>query len=281
MSIFFRRLESRYLLLSAVFHLLLLLSVLLYRTISPTSNIVVVPESSKEFLVDVNEILPNKNQVVESTKITPSKEITKDSYLSEQNQIVQEQRKAQNTTSFKESQRAQSMNQPSSKTKPQESSATGLTMQNLGKKFDFSPLGNRGPEQIAIQAGTSDYLETVKPGSETMLNTREFAYFSFYQRVRRQLEQFWEPGLRERIRKIYDRGRQIASERDHSTRLLVVMDDKGIIKRVQVKNTSGVLDLDEAAIEAFNKAGPFPNPPRGMVESDGLVRVEWEFVLRT
>jgi TonB family protein len=280
-SIFFRRLESRYLLLSAVFHLLLLLSVLLYRTISPTSNIVVVPESSKEFLVDVNEILPNKNQVVESTKITPSKEITKDSYLSEQNQIVQEQRKAQNTTSFKESQRAQSMNQPSSKTKPQESSATGLTMQNLGKKFDFSPLGNRGPEQIAIQAGTSDYLETVKPGSETMLNTREFAYFSFYQRVRRQLEQFWEPGLRERIRKIYDRGRQIASERDHSTRLLVVMDDKGIIKRVQVKNTSGVLDLDEAAIEAFNKAGPFPNPPRGMVESDGLVRVEWEFVLRT
>ena len=281
MSIFFRRFESRYLLLSVVFHLLLLLCILFYKLVSPTITTAVITDSQKEFLVELDEVLPSKNQVVETTKITPTKEVSKDSFLSEQNQLVQEQTKAQNTTTFKESQKAQSMSQPSSKVKPSDSSESGLSMQALGKKYDFSPLGNRGPEQIAIKAGTSDYLETVKPGSETLLNTREFAYFSFYQRVRRQLEQFWEPGLRERIKKIYDRGRQIASERDHSTRLLVVMDDKGIIKRVQVKNTSGVLDLDDAAIEAFNKAGPFPNPPRGMVESDGYVRVEWEFVLRT
>ena len=34
-----------------------------------------------------------------------------------------------------------------------------------------------------------------------------------------------------------------------------------------------------AAIEAFKEAAPFPNPPAGIVESDGTIKIRWDFVL--
>ena len=42
---------------------------------------------------------------------------------------------------------------------------------------------------------------------------------------------------------------------------------------------SGVTDLDEAAMEAFKQAAPFPNPPKGIVEKDGRIRIRWDFIL--
>ena len=42
---------------------------------------------------------------------------------------------------------------------------------------------------------------------------------------------------------------------------------------------SGVIDLDSAAVEAFREAAPFPNPPKGMVEGDGTIKIRWDFVL--
>jgi len=44
---------------------------------------------------------------------------------------------------------------------------------------------------------------------------------------------------------------------------------------------SGIQDLDDAAIEAFKAAAPFPNPPKGVVENDGTVQIRWDFVLET
>ena len=40
-------------------------------------------------------------------------------------------------------------------------------------------------------------------------------------------------------------------------------------------------DLDEAAIRAFNRAGPFPNPPNGLLQETGSVDIRWDFILRT
>jgi protein TonB len=39
------------------------------------------------------------------------------------------------------------------------------------------------------------------------------------------------------------------------------------------------MDLDSAAVEAFRQAAPFPNPPKGMVEADGTIKIRWDFVL--
>jgi protein TonB len=55
---------------------------------------------------------------------------------------------------------------------------------------------------------------------------------------------------------------------------------KGEIVHVKVIGTSGVRELDEAAVESFNKAGPFPNPPQGMLKN-GVATIEWGFVVKS
>jgi protein TonB len=62
---------------------------------------------------------------------------------------------------------------------------------------------------------------------------------------------------------------------------LVALDKEGRITKVQIIGASGTRDLDEAATKAFNDAGPFPNPPSGLVDNGGQVLVRWDFVLKT
>jgi protein TonB len=59
------------------------------------------------------------------------------------------------------------------------------------------------------------------------------------------------------------------------------LDKRGILSKVQVLSSSGARDLDEAAVEAFQAAAPFPNPPAGIVEKDGMIRIRWDFVLES
>ncbi len=68
---------------------------------------------------------------------------------------------------------------------------------------------------------------------------------------------------------------------DYTTKLLVTLDHDGQIVKVQIMSQSGTRDLDDAAIKAFNDAGPFPNPPKGLVNNQGTIQVRWDFVLRT
>lgn len=158
-----------------------------------------------------------------------------------------------------------------------------VSLESIGVKPNLKPTGHLSPEERTVgQVGANnDHLANIQNGAQTLLNTKEFAYFSFYQRVRKQLEQFWEPGLKIKIRKMINRGRSIAEDKEHATTLFVILNTLGIITKIQIKDTSGVSDLDQAAIDAFNRAGPFPNPPKGLVEADGTIRIEWEFVLKT
>lgn len=142
--------------------------------------------------------------------------------------------------------------------------------------------GSRPDRTAGTEASsTSDYLRDVDPGVETMLNTREFKYYTYYTRIRRQLSQYWEPRVRDRLSKMFRQGRRISSDQDHITKLLIVLNDQGHLVRVQVLSESGVSDLDEAATDAFRSAAPFPNPPKGIVESDGTVKIRWDFVLES
>lgn len=157
---------------------------------------------------------------------------------------------------------------------------------------DFSRLANREPgpdageslEQREARAGApglKEYVRGVHPGESTALNTQEFVFYSFFERIRSQLDRAWEPILRQELIRIYKQGRRLASDQDHSTRVLVVLDAKGQVVAVRVQSESGVQILDEAAVRAFNRAGPFPNPPRDMLGSAGTVQIHWEFILKT
>ena len=129
-------------------------------------------------------------------------------------------------------------------------------------------------------SSTNDYVENVPLGDLTNLNTTEYKYYGYYFRIRQKLEQFWGRSIQSKAQAIMKEGRRIASDENLITALEVTMDQEGTIKAISIKGTSGVKELDDAAVESFNQAGPFPNPPKGLLEN-GLVRIEWGFVVQT
>jgi len=67
---------------------------------------------------------------------------------------------------------------------------------------------------------------------------------------------------------------------NYITSLRITIDHRGEITRVKVLGRSGIRELDEAAVESFNKAGPFPNPPKGLLKN-GSADIEWGFVVKS
>ncbi len=127
---------------------------------------------------------------------------------------------------------------------------------------------------------TNDYLEDIPLGDFTKLNTQEYEFYGFYHRIRQKLEQFWGLNIQEQADKIFQQGRSIASDSNLVTGLTIILDTEGKIVNIIVKSTSGVKELDDAAVESFNQAGPFPNPPKGML-NQGVATIEWGFVVNT
>ena len=161
---------------------------------------------------------------------------------------------------------------------------TGLAAFNPSfRKLPVVPDPTAAPNETSGDgreiSATDDHLKDVPSGLDTMLSTREFLYYSYYNRIKSQLRQHWEPKIKEKFTKIVRQGRTIASEGDKITRVIIILDDRGTLIRVQVVGRSGVTDLDDAAVEAFRAAAPFPNPPKGIVEADGTIKIRWDFVL--
>jgi len=153
-------------------------------------------------------------------------------------------------------------------------------LKDLAPKFSMTP-GPKAPDsdKTGDPSQTDDYLKDVNTGMQTLLSTREFVYYSYYARIKEAIRQHWEPNVREKVKIIYRQGRSIASAKDRVTQVLVTLNANGDLLKVEVLTQSGVEQLDSAAVEAFKAAAPFPNPPKGMVEADGTIKIRWDFVL--
>jgi TonB family protein len=241
------------------------------------------------------ENLKNKNQVVQTEKTLPTQTAPKDSFLGEQNQTVDRETvsSARNTVIGK----TQSLSKATGQDKKQAPAQKAVAKEEVPAVPQIGSLGvpilpkkvePRSDEQIARaenwadQGGApQDYVKGMKESDRTLLNTKEFVFYGYYQRIRERLDRAWVPVLRERLVKYYNAGRHLASDMDHSTKVLVILNPQGEITAVKVVSASGTRDLDDAAVDAFNEAGPFPNPPHGIVGSNGVIEIPWEFILRT
>jgi protein TonB len=255
-------------------------------------------EQPKYILMEVDplpkSIPQTKNQVVQTQTVEKSKTVAPDAFLGEQNQIVEKQTISMPKTGT--AARTMKANQPTQKeavaekapVKPAIITATGkLAKFGIAISADQTespkPKARSNPiEEAALTAqARGEYVKGFRDGEQTMLNTREYVFYGYFQRIRQRLDHAWEKSLRDRLTKYFYRGRQLASETDYMTQLLVSLNKEGHITRVQVIGASGTGELDEAAIKAFNDAGPFPNPPTGLVDTGGQVLVRWDFVLKT
>ena len=153
--------------------------------------------------------------------------------------------------------------------------------QKIAKVIEHKGQGlENGNRELTGLSANNDHVEDVTLGDFTNLNTQEFKYYGFYQRIRIQLEQHWGSTIKEKAKVLYKTGRRIPASENLITSISVVLDGKGQIVEMKVEGTSGVRELDQAAIESFNKAGPFPNPPKGLLVGDRAT-IQWGFVVKS
>ena len=126
-----------------------------------------------------------------------------------------------------------------------------------------------------------DFINGMKESDRTALNTKEFVFYGYFQRIREKLDRAWVPILRSSLAKIDRAGRHIASDMEHVTKVLVFLNSSGDITRVKLVVASGLIELDQSAVSAFQTAGPFPNPPKDLIQDGNDVIIPWEFILKT
>ncbi len=235
------------------------------------------PESKEKVKDD-----PIHKAIVQSTDAPEVEKAKSDSYLSDRNHSVKVETSARNAGENIESSRPTSRVSEKSR-----DTSKRVELTDLGVKITPRSTPNYNQERNWAKPQTGEmlkggqYIQGMKEGEVSALNTKEFVFFSYFERVRHQLDQAWQPIVRENIQKIFKSGRRLASNADYVTRALVTLDQKGQIVKVQVLEESGTHDLDQAAIDALNQAGPYPNPPKGLVDQNGNVQIRWDFILKT
>lgn len=162
---------------------------------------------------------------------------------------------------------------------------------NLGKKDKeaVSSAGDAGQddqsmallkrptkEQLAMVTGApaNDHVPEVDEGDETLLNSREFKYATFFNRVKRGVSNYWNPGDAYIQHDPYG---NVYGVKDRYTVLNVELDASGAVRDISVSKSCGLGFLDDVAASAFHDASPFPNPPQGLLSQDGRIRFQFGF----
>jgi TonB family protein len=139
-----------------------------------------------------------------------------------------------------------------------------------------SLLPNLGDANQAMKNGTIDHLPEIDISDETSLNSKAFKYAYFFNRVKREVGKNWE--IIEEYMRNDPRG-NVYGIKDRITVLAITIDLSGIVHHIEVVQESGMPFLDKSAKDAFIKAQPFYEPPKGLAEADGMIRFRFSFHL--
>ena len=238
-----------------------------------------------------------KRQIVQSEDST-SNEKKKDAFLSDKDRNFERESVSKNIERFNRA--AQGNADMTQKSQPQVSKAKKKSHIKDLKLSDFGIAAgdpfpkeeahslrsqsikgmNNGDPQAQGLSATNDYVEEVTLGDFTHLNTVEYKFYGFYHRIRQKLEQFWGKSIQEKAENIFRSGRRLPASENLITNLQVTLNSRGEIVGVKILGASGVKELDDAAIESFNQAGPFPNPPKELLVN-GKATIDWGFVVKS
>ncbi|MGK5087221.1 energy transducer TonB [Bdellovibrionota bacterium FG-2] len=250
-----------------------------------------VKEKIKQIQEASKEESKIRHQVVQTSIGERVEKALPDAFLGERNQRVVEEKVSKQKNILAGGAQAQSPQEAHQEVRPErfDKPLVGLGLRVIPSQKEIQEIekarrdttrwANFGSE--ALPQNAEDYVKGFKQSDKTALNTREYVFFGYFQRIRTRLDLAWVPILREKLVKLYHSGRQLASDMDHVTRVRVVLNNHGEIVKVQILGESGNHDLDEAATRAFRQAGPFPNPPKGIIDQKGEIEIPWEFILRT
>jgi len=115
--------------------------------------------------------------------------------------------------------------------------------------------------------GSVDKIDDADDGESTALNSKRWKFAGFFNRMKRQVAQNWHP---DRVYLQRDPNGNVYGTRDRITVLKVNLNPDGSLSKVYVQQGCGVDFLDDEAVRAFRAAQPFPNPPTGLVNGEGI-----------
>jgi len=134
------------------------------------------------------------------------------------------------------------------------------------------------PQQAVGSGGSRDYLPGVEEGENTFLNTREWKYAGFLNRIFDEVGQHWHPEVSKAI-EARDPTLQRFLYRDRRTELAVKLDGQGHLIDIHVVRESGATFLDEAVKKAWREAQPFANVPRGVLNERGELDIRVGYIV--
>lgn len=257
-----------------------------------------VSSHKKDSGFEVKEVIKlrlhhTKKQIVQSEDPRDKRDPVDNAFLSDKNRTFDRETVAKKVESFKKAAKGNALINQKIKGSQEKKDFKNIKLSDVGVAHEyaktFKPLEKEASELIQGKengsltesglSATNDYIDEMTLGDFTQLNTTEFKHYGFYHRIRQKLEQFWGRSIQEKAQALYRSGRHIAGE-NHITAMVVILNEKGEILSAEIKTSSGIRELDQAAVESFNQAGPFPNPPKDMLVN-GRAVIEWGFVVKS
>ncbi len=214
-------------------------------------------------------------------------------YLSKHNQLADRNMRAANVGKFKnvdkEGQKsakdvavAKFFELPKDLIKAEDEIREKSLSQNAPTGRLHTPQPTRGPASLGPDgegfSATDDYLKDIVVGSQTLLNTEEYKFYSFYARVREALSAQWSFRVKQELTQIYASGAKLMGN-EKITKVEVRLSSRGDLVQARILSSSGYIELDRAASDAFKAAAPFPHPPKDMVDHRNEVSIKWDFVV--
>ena len=126
------------------------------------------------------------------------------------------------------------------------------------------PVPSSHAESRLAGAPSNDLLDE-RLGSEVAVNAKEFIHAAYLNRIRRLVQYYW----RQNVDNLPSSTR--LSKPRYRTVVHAVLNADGALEYIEVTSESGEPVVDDCLVRAFRLAAPFPNPPAGLVESDGRV----------
>ncbi len=204
-------------------------------------------------------------QFVEQEK-TKSESDSKSRLTSVQNKTVETETLARAKGEFKNEKKI------ALQTMPKDPNQASLFPDEMDPKIIERSLASEGSQSF-------DYVEDLTPGLETLLNTRETVFYDYYSELRKKINRSWNPIVKAKLKNIIADEAAYAMARNQVTKCLVRLDKVGRLIDIQIIGKSKLRQLDEAAVEAFRRAGPFPKPPKDMSDTNGRILIRWDFII--
>lgn len=146
---------------------------------------------------------------------------------------------------------------------PSYKSLSSMT-RNYELEKGLSSVGELIPKEVPI-------------GSFTSLNTDRYLYYSFFSRIEDLIRFRWESMVKQTIDTTPSAEFTRTSINKWNTHLEIWLKPNGEFHSAHLMKAAGIKGFDQAAIQSFVQARVFPNPPKEMIERDGLIHLKYAF----